>query len=52
MRLDCGEGFIVFDGFGQIIWFAGGEIERFGSIKAFLEGMMEYSKADMRDLET
>lgn len=35
---------------GQVIWFAGGIIERFDSIKSFLSGMMGYSKADMKDL--
>ena len=35
---------------GQVIWFAGGVIERFDSIKSFLSGMMGYSKADMKDL--
>jgi len=31
--------------FGQVIWFAGGIIERFDSIRAFLTEMLKLSKA-------
>lgn len=35
---------------GKIIWYAGGEIERFASFSDFFAHMIEYCRADMNDL--
>lgn len=37
---------------GNIIWFAGGEIERFSSFKDFFAKMTEYCKSDFSDLKS
>lgn len=36
--------------YGQIIWLAGGEIERFLSFSAFFEAMIEYNKEELEDI--
>lgn len=35
---------------GQIIWLAGGEIERFHSFSDFFEAMIEYNKEELEDI--
>ena len=35
--------------FGEIIWLAGGEIDRFESFKDFFKAMIEYNKLDLED---
>ncbi len=37
--------------FGEVIWFAGGEIERYKSFTEFFMAMIEYNKLDAEDLE-
>lgn len=36
--------------YGQIIWLAGGEIERFLSFSDFFEAMIEYNKDELEDI--
>lgn len=36
--------------YGQIIWLAGGEIERFLSFSDFFEAMIEYNKEELEDI--
>lgn len=36
--------------FGQIIWLAGGVIERFLSFDAFFEAMIEYNREELEDI--
>lgn len=36
--------------YGQIIWLAGGEIERFSSFCDFFEAMIEYNKEELEDM--
>ena len=35
--------------YGKVIWYAGGEIERFSSFKIFLNAMIGYCEDDMKD---
>lgn len=37
--------------YGQVIWLAGGEIERFDSFGEFFEAMIEYNQGDLEDME-
>ena len=36
--------------YGKVIWYAGGEIERFASFKTFLSEMTKYCEQNMNDL--
>lgn len=36
--------------FGQIVWLAGGEIDRFSSFIEFFDSMMEYNQLDLEDM--
>lgn len=36
--------------YGQIIWFAGGENDRFSSFSDFFESMIEYNKEELKDI--
>lgn len=38
--------------YGKVIWYAGGEIERFASFKIFLVEMTKYCEQDMNDLNS
>ncbi len=37
--------------YGQVIWLAGGEIERFDSFGEFFEAMIEYNREELEDME-
>lgn len=39
------------ESYGQVIWLAGGEIERFENFKSCFEAMIEYNKEELKDLE-
>ena len=36
--------------YGQVIWLAGGEVERFDSFCDFFDAMIEYSKEELKDM--